>query len=41
VGSVAAKKTLDSLKSAIDEFDFDTALAKLDELVEHCTAARA
>ena len=40
VGSAVDKVTLDALRSALDEFDFDTALTRLDEIGERCAAAK-
>ncbi len=40
VGSVVDRAALDALRNALDEFDFDTAMKKLDEVVGRCMAAK-
>jgi len=40
VGSAVDRTALDALRSALDEFDFDRALSKLDEVAGRCMAAK-
>jgi hypothetical protein len=41
VGAVVEKPALDALKAAIDEFDFDAAVARWNEVAEHCSARKS
>jgi hypothetical protein len=40
VGTVVDKTVLDAIRSALDEFDFETALTRLNEIEERCMAAK-
>ena len=40
VGAVVEKTALDAIRSALDEFDFETALSRLKEIDERCMAAK-
>jgi HPt (histidine-containing phosphotransfer) domain-containing protein len=40
VGTVVGKTAFDAIRSALDEFDFETALTRLNEIEERCMAAK-